>query len=67
MMSKQTFEAAYGTAWQEPGLGSLNRRFHWAFLNTGGDIASAMATVNEMLEAPLSYEEFLALFTGPAA
>lgn len=60
-MDQRTFEAALEPAPRPVCLRTLAQRFNYALHRTG-DLRSAMAAVNEHLEAALTYRELLALF-----
>jgi len=58
-MDRVTFEAAMNGRSPDTTVGRLTRRFNDAFRRTQ-DLATAMAAVNELLERPLTYQEFFA-------
>jgi hypothetical protein len=60
-MSSEMFQAAFQAVHDDPPLEELVRRFNAAFERTQGDTHSAMAAVNEVIERPLSYAEFLTM------
>jgi hypothetical protein len=54
-----SLEAAFRAPPPDRSLARLTRRFEHAFRATQ-DLDSAMAAVNELLDRPLSYQEFIA-------
>ena len=53
------FEAALAAPFNRPTKGQLTRRFNSAFRATR-HLLSAMSAVNEVIERPLTYQEFFA-------
>ena len=58
-MDRTSFEAAMNTRVPETTVTRLTKRFNFAFQTTQ-DLQSAMAAVNELLEQPLTYQQFFA-------
>ncbi len=58
-MDPASLEAAFRAPAPDRSLAKLARRFEHAFRSTQ-DLDSAMAAVNELLDRPLSYQEFIA-------
>lgn len=58
-MNRETFEAAMNAPPIDTSGRGLMKRFEFAFSQTQ-DIALAMAAVNELLDTPLTYQQFLA-------
>ncbi len=58
-MDRMDFEAALRTSPPDASVARLTRRFNHAFRATQ-DLDCAMAAVNELLDRPLTYQEFFA-------
>jgi hypothetical protein len=58
-MDEREFRAALDKTYAEPSLEALIERFQRAFEASNGDTQTAMVVVNELLEEPLQYEQFL--------
>lgn len=63
---KELFQKSFEGPYHEPSLAELARRFERAFARTG-DTHSSMAAVNEVIEAPIEYETFMAWIREAAA
>lgn len=59
-MDQCTFEQALTAPLPDASLRRLTKRFNYAFRHTR-DLDTAMASVNELLEEPLTYRELLAI------
>lgn len=58
-MDRTTFEACMGARSPDASISRLTKRFNFAFRATQ-DLQTAMAAVNELLDRPLTYQEFFA-------
>jgi hypothetical protein len=58
-LDRATFDAAMSNRSPDATVTRLTKRFNFAFRTTK-DLQSAMAAVNELLERPLTYQEFFA-------
>ena len=58
-MDPASFEASMNVKTPEASVRRLTERFEFAFRATR-DLQTAMAAVNELLERPLTYQEFFA-------
>jgi hypothetical protein len=58
-MDQATFESSMNSRSPEASVTRLTKRFNHAFRATQ-DLQSAMAAVNELLDRPLTYQEFFA-------
>jgi len=63
-MDEKEFTKAFGHAPREPAIDALQRRYQHALMASDGDAKTAMAAVNELLETPITNEDFLALVRG---
>ena len=59
-MDRTTFETAMDMRSPDASTVRLTKRFNYAFQETQ-DLQSAMAAVNELLERPLTYQQFFAV------
>lgn len=58
-MDRDMFETSLRASLPDTSVARLTKRFNHAFRTTQ-DLDSAMAAVNELLDRPLSYQEFFA-------
>lgn len=58
-MDRHTFETSLRASPPDTSVARLTKRFNHAFRSTQ-DLDSAMAAVNELLDRPLTYQEFFA-------
>jgi hypothetical protein len=65
-MDARSIEQTYNASWRDAGLVKLMQRFDWALRRSEGDIDTAMAAVNEVLEKPITYAELSARLGRPA-
>lgn len=65
-MDRPTFEAACALSLPQPDVATLASRFKWARDRTAGNGDAAMAAVNEVLAAPITFDEFIDLLAHAA-
>jgi hypothetical protein len=65
-MDTPTFEAAFDAPYREPDRKTLIAVYEAAFERTGGDVASAMAAVNELLIEPVPFDVLMQRFKDAA-
>ncbi|MFC1705439.1 hypothetical protein ACFL59_01295 [Planctomycetota bacterium] len=63
-MDKRLFAKALMHPYPEPSIDQLKRRYRHALVATEGNTSLALATVNELLLAPISNEDFLRIADG---